>query len=206
MMLWAFVSPELTVNLAVRQWIGARRLQRKFGGGCLSICIHVQHATQTMCKEGMKDVEWTITHGHFLQMGGFMLMDENKHLGVIDAWKVESLLAEGQIDFPRITKEEIDDHSSSDGLSKFLAICHSTWFIAQCIARKRQGLVITELELVALAFAVLNAFIYILWWDKPQNVQRTVPVYLRREAGPSITIPQLKSTSTFRPRMIWLLN
>ena len=36
MMLWALVAPELVINWAVRQWIGARRLQRTFSGGCLS--------------------------------------------------------------------------------------------------------------------------------------------------------------------------
>ena len=161
-----------------------------------------------MCKEVMGGVEWTNTHGHFLQMGGFMLMDsvDNKKLGVIDAWKLESLLREGNIDVPRITKEEIEDHSNRNGLSKCLAIGQTAWFIVQCIARKRQGLFLTQLELVTLAFAALNVLIYILWWDKPQNVNCPVPVYLRREPGPSITIPQLKPTSTFRPRMIWLLN
>ena len=155
----------------------------------------------------MEGVKWTNTHGHFLQMGGFMLMDvENEKVGVIDAWELESLLAEGNIDCPRITREEIEDHASSDGLSKYLAIGQTAWFIVHCIARKSQGLVITELELVTLAFAALNALIYILWWDKPQNVNCPVPVYLRPEPGPSITIPQLKPTSTFRPRMIWLLN
>ena len=158
-----------------------------------------------MCKV-VESIEWTNTHGHFLQMGGFMLMDNNEKRGVIDAWKLVSLLQKGDIDFPRITREEIDDHSSSDGLSKCLAIGQAAWFIVQCIERKRQGLYITELELVTLAFAALNAFVYILWWDKPQNVDCPVPVYLRPGACPSITIPQLIPTSTFRPRIIWLLN
>jgi len=136
-----------------------------------------------------------------------MLMDENKKLGVIDAWKLESLLEEGKIDFPMITKKEIQDHSRTDGFSKCLAIGHTAWFIVQCIARKRQGLVITELELVTLAFAALNVLVYILWWDKPQSVGCPVPVYLRREAGPPIIIPEQKPTSTFRPGLIiWLLN
>jgi hypothetical protein len=139
-------------------------------------------------------------------MGGFMLVEENKDPIVIDAWKLESLLAEGRIDFPKITKEEIEDHSGSDGLSKCLAIGQTAWFIVQCIARKKQGLVITELELVTLAFAALNALIYILWWDKPQNVECPVLVYLRREPGPPIIIPEWKPRSTFHPRIIWLLN
>ena len=155
----------------------------------------------------MEGVEWTNTHGHFLQMGGFMLMDsENKKQGVIDAWNLESLLAEGKIDCPTITREEIEDHASSDGLSKCLAIGQTAWFIVHCIARKIQGLVITELELVTLAFAALNALIYILWWDKPQNVGCPVPVYLRREPGPRISMPERSPTSTFRPWIIWSLN
>ena len=136
-----------------------------------------------------------------------MLMNsDNKKLGVIDAWKLVSLLEEGAIDFPRITREEIDDHASSDGLSKFLAIVQAACFIIQCIARKRQGLFLTQLEFVTLAFAALNALIYLLWWDKPQNVDCPVPVYLRREAAPAIIIPEWKPTSTFRPRIIWFLN
>ena len=131
---------------------------------------------------------------------------ENEKVGVIDGWKLESLLAEGKIDYPRITREEIEDHTSSDGLSKCLAICQTAWFIVQCIARKRQGLVITELELVTLAFAALNALTYILWWDKPQNVGCPVPVYLRREPGPRISMPELRPTITFCFWMIWSLN
>ncbi|TDL15015.1 hypothetical protein BD410DRAFT_809277 [Rickenella mellea] len=44
-------------------------------------------------------------------------------------------------------------------------------FVLQCIARGAEHLAITELELVTLAFAVLNMVTYALWWNKPQNVQ-----------------------------------
>jgi len=52
--------------------------------------------------------------------------------------------------------------------------------VTQCIARGVQGLPITELELVTVAFAALNFVVYILWWDKPLNVQRGVRVYKKR--------------------------
>ncbi|KAI9455650.1 hypothetical protein F5148DRAFT_984709 [Russula earlei] len=41
----------------------------------------------------------------------------------------------------------------------------------QCIARGVQDLPITELELITVAFVALNFLMYILWWDKPLNVQ-----------------------------------
>jgi len=56
----------------------------------------------------------------------------------------------------------------------------------QCIARGAQHLPITELELVTVAFAALNFVIYILWWDKPQNVQRGVRVYKKRATEEAI--------------------
>jgi hypothetical protein len=45
------------------------------------------------------------------------------------------------------------------------------WFIMQCIARSKEHLPITEIELVTLAFATLKFITYGLWWDKPLGVQ-----------------------------------
>jgi hypothetical protein len=52
--------------------------------------------------------------------------------------------------------------------------------VTQCVARGIQGLPITELELVTVAFAALNFVIYVLWWHKPVNVQRGVRVYKKQ--------------------------
>ncbi|KDR77170.1 hypothetical protein GALMADRAFT_155817 [Galerina marginata CBS 339.88] len=104
--------------------------------------------------------QWTKTHGYFIQMGGFIL------------------LKNGEIDFPKITEEEIRDRSKGDGLSKALVILQTSWFIAQCVARRTQGLTITELELITAAYAVLNGIMYFLWWNKPLDVRCPVPVHL----------------------------
>jgi hypothetical protein len=39
-----------------------------------------------------------------------------------------------------------------------------------------QHLAVTELEVATLAFAVVNVFIWLLWWDKPLDVQRQIVV------------------------------
>ena len=78
-----------------------------------------------------------------------------------------------------ITEEEIKDKSKRDFLSKLIVIIQSSWFIAQCIARAVQGLNVTELELVTLALASLNAVMYFFWWDKPMDVQVPIKVYVR---------------------------
>jgi hypothetical protein len=61
--------------------------------------------------------------------------------------------------------------SKSDVLSKGFAILQTTWFILQCTARQAEHLHITELEIVTVAFAVLNFATYALWWNKPVDVR-----------------------------------
>lgn len=38
---------------------------------------------------------------------------------------------------------------------------------------------------MTLAFAALNGVMYYLWWNKPLDVQRAFPIYLRKEIDPS---------------------
>jgi hypothetical protein len=79
-----------------------------------------------------------------------------------------------------IQEKDIVDKSKRDALSKGIALAQGIWFTAQCAARVAQRLPVTELEVATLAFAVVNVFIWILWWGKPLDVQRPIPV------GPAI--------------------
>jgi len=83
-----------------------------------------------------------------------------------------------------ITEQEIEDKSKSDSLSKFIAIIQTSKFIIQCIVRWRQKLALTELELITLALASLNAITYTFWWAKPYDVKVPVKVYLRSNRRP----------------------
>jgi len=82
-----------------------------------------------------------------------------------------------EIAFPTITAAEIHDKARGDFLSKAIVILQSLWFIIQCIARGKQGLALTELELVTLALASLNGVMYYFWWDKPLGVKEPIKVY-----------------------------
>jgi len=82
-------------------------------------------------------------------------------------------LRKGEID---ITEKALQDRSKGDTLSKGFAVLQTGWFILQSIARKSQSLPVTELEIVTLAFAILNFATYALWWNKPLDVQDAFPV------------------------------
>ena len=149
--------------------------------------------------------KWTLKHGHFLAMGGFTLLDPemkdaapNEHRHTV--LTLDYFRTHPDIEIPRVTAADIEDRSKGDALSKIIAILQTTWFIVQCIARGQQRLALTELELVTLALASLNAVTFAIWWHKPLGVQEPVKIYLKvkrekirtvhniRRVGPGLTI------------------
>ena len=138
-------------------------------------------------------------HGHFLIMGGFSLVKDGvetvlDYESFFELLKIETAEASEEyrrqwrrfqepfeIAFPTITAAEIHDKARGDFLSKAIVILQSLWFIIQCIARGKQGLALTELELVTLALASLNGVMCYFWWDKPLGVKEPVRVYPKGE-------------------------
>lgn len=110
-------------------------------------------------------------------------MKGSEDMGTLSCDILEELTASDEIEFPTLTKEDIEDKSKSDALAKGLVIIQTLWFIIQCIARGVQGLSITELEIVTLAFCSLNGAMYFFWWHKPLDVQRRMPVFLKPESN-----------------------
>ena len=96
-----------------------------------------------------------------------MLFDSegNSAKGVLTPDIFSQLLKEEKIEFPKVTVEEIEDRSKSDGFSKTIALGQTLWFVAQCIARRAQHLDLTLIELLTLSLAVINGVMYFLWWN-----------------------------------------
>ncbi|KAF8869882.1 hypothetical protein CPB84DRAFT_1803306 [Gymnopilus junonius] len=164
LMLWATLVPELVLFWALRQFMGAYMISRSF-----------------------RAYGWTMTHAHFLQMGGFRLAarDDSDSDKALHPQEFHDLLQAKKLAFPRITKDEIQDRSKGDQLSKGLAIAQTSWFIIQCISRKVQGLAITQLEIATVALAFFNALMYFFWWNKPFDVRSCVTLYERSSPLPA---------------------
>src|SRR5258707_14662834 len=114
---------------------------------------------------GSKDRTWTTEHGHFLAMGGYILIDppttDNSSKSRVLSYELfEELVHDPNIIFPPLSIAEINDKSKGDFLTKAIVILQTTWFIVGCVVRAIQGLAVTELELVTLALASLNAITY----------------------------------------------
>ncbi|KAF7345385.1 hypothetical protein MVEN_01556400 [Mycena venus] len=149
MMLIAVIAPELVVGFAGRQFYVARKLSKELG--------------------------ISRTHGYFFCMGGFV---SSAGYPVATKQQLEDSLfgPDFLAAIQDVDAEDIMDKSKGDALSKGLALVQGLWFVAQCLARVHQHLAITALEAATLAFAVVNVFIWLLWWGKPLDVSRPIVI------------------------------
>ncbi|TFK61781.1 hypothetical protein BDN72DRAFT_429304 [Pluteus cervinus] len=166
MSFYMLIAPEAVIWWAMRQWYGACWIA-------------------TVVNEIEPELKWTTTHGHFVQMGGLEGIHPDGRRELIDPGYVYHYLRIGRIDpnellFP---KKQVQDRSKGDFLSKGLVALQTSWFVLECIARFQQHLPVAELEVVTLAFAVLNIITYGFWWDKPLNVNCQVEIHIKPEAS-----------------------
>ncbi|TFK68038.1 hypothetical protein BDN72DRAFT_731823, partial [Pluteus cervinus] len=185
---YMLVFPEFVIYWAMEQWLGARSVAKEFNNLIPSL-------------------NWTTVHGHFAQMGGFCRADTRC---VISCNILFDLIEGGRIDPTdlRIPEAALRDRSKGDALSKGLLTLQTSWFVIQCLARLVQGLLITELEVVTLAFAALNLMTYLLWWSKPLNVRCSIPLTIH---DPPLSLPtpfaaseKAASVTAAEQRMVWV--
>ncbi|KAJ6533598.1 hypothetical protein B0H19DRAFT_965108 [Mycena capillaripes] len=150
MMLVAIIAPELMVGFAARQFVTARWYSKEYN--------------------------ISKTHGFFISMGGFVSRAGHHPITTPEQFQA---ITESLTDIRAVDVEDIKDKSKGDAFSKGVALFQGLWFITQCIARVRQNLPVTELEVATLAFSVINVLIWWLWWNKPLDVQRPILVGLQ---------------------------
>ena len=126
---------------------------------------------------------WTTVHGFYATMGGFAMSTENddhseanflpnsRTRATLTAKGLQFLLDHRPDLFPKIAKEDIEDKSKADGIKKTVVCTQAIWFGVNCVTRLVQSLPISLLELNAFAHACCTLLIYVLWWDKPLDVE-----------------------------------
>ncbi|KAF8802869.1 hypothetical protein BYT27DRAFT_7341129 [Phlegmacium glaucopus] len=119
---------------------------------------------------------WTTTHGFFASMGGFILHEDGVMTENLEIEKLETLVAEGKIDWPTISEKDIQDRTGAKETLSPKALPFS----------KLLG---SLLELTTLAFSVLNAILYFLWWNKPLGVSCPVAIHPRPPTTSKTALP-----------------
>ncbi|KFY38368.1 hypothetical protein V495_06612 [Pseudogymnoascus sp. VKM F-4514 (FW-929)] len=125
---------------------------------------------------------WTLAHAFLADMGGFVLEAEDLEKPIpVDAEQLFYLIERKHVDYPSLSKEEIDDKSKTDTVARFLTIAQAVWFVAAFISRPVQGLSVTTLELTTISFIIVFFATSYCWMHKPAQVSR--PVILHCETS-----------------------
>ncbi|KAG2098745.1 uncharacterized protein F5147DRAFT_713644 [Suillus discolor] len=190
-MMMGLIAPELVITWATVQFLSARDTAKAFN----DVFGAQLHQTRSCCAD-MREIgtatslpaslfrEWTVTHGFFVWMGGFMLYFDDKPRATLTPNELKRFVHEGSVEMPIIMEADIEDRSKGDALSKGIAILQLAWFVLQLVARYVQNLPVTLLELDTLAIAALSGIAYGFWWKKPKDVGRPHVVYWKATASP----------------------
>ncbi|KAF5308979.1 hypothetical protein D9758_018413 [Tetrapyrgos nigripes] len=210
-MLLALIVPELIIMWAMRQWFAARKIAEKYkkynwtkthgffvvmGGFALYDGDKFLHTLED--EESFTEEEEAVANkiDEFIK-GYLKIKEEQASVGSIvsrpdgptsrllpdrseASCMLEFLLQRKLIS---VTEDEIKDKGKSDALSKFLAIGQTAWFIVQCIARGVEGISITNLEILTVAFALLNFGTYFFWLDKPQRIRFPIKINYQNQSS-----------------------
>lgn len=136
------------------------------------------------------EIEWTMTHAFFVQMGGFAFREEETddtgEITVISGQQFINNFAHIKSTISWPSKEDILALSQKSKVAKFFSLEQCVSFIVMFVARLVQGLPTSILEFSTFAYATCAILAYALWWSKPGTIQ----------ASPIL----LDSTLTFLPK------
>ena len=151
----SFITPGFLTYTALCELAKARNIKKKF-----------------------TEMDWTLTHAFFFNMGGFCLeTPSGLRLQLDDASKLRSVpTLEWLSKLKEVKKEHIDDHAKSNILTKLIACGQALWLVTQVISRICQHQAVTLLEITTLAYAACALTAYTAWWKKPQNP--TLPIMI----------------------------
>ncbi|KAG1741714.1 hypothetical protein EDB19DRAFT_1907932 [Suillus lakei] len=207
-MTMALIAPELMITWATMQFLSARDTAKTFNdvfGMQLqqtgSSHTDMGESIATMLDEiltsdgrnnpylsaprvaGRNCREWTVKHGFFPWMGGFMLYVDDQPRATLQPDELLSFVRDRSVDVPVIVEADIEDRSKGDGLSKGIAVLQLAWFVLQLVVRYTQKLPMTLLEIDTLAIASLTSIAYGFWWKKPKDVGRLYAVHFNPTAS-----------------------
>ncbi|KAF1845007.1 uncharacterized protein K460DRAFT_416340 [Cucurbitaria berberidis CBS 394.84] len=123
--------------------------------------------------------QWTTTHSFYALMGGFALDTRNVEPNVFQNDRRRMILSADGFRFlldhepnllPDLSRAEIQDKSKANNLAKTIVCVQAMWFCIQCFTRWSIGLSTSLLELNTFAHCICALIIFMLWWNKPLDV------------------------------------
>ncbi|EKM55012.1 uncharacterized protein PHACADRAFT_94757 [Phanerochaete carnosa HHB-10118-sp] len=152
---------------------------------------------------------WTLTHGYYAAMGGFVLDSSPTPVFgtetrlVLTPWMLDFLMKRAPNLIPDLSEDDILCQSKSDGLAKALLVVQLLYFAVSCIARLAQSLPLSLLEVWTLAHALGTIFVYAIWWKKPLNISKPTVITGMRAREFAAYFQMIGTPSISRLTGIW---
>lgn len=143
------------------------------------VCLFGQMLPPNTHQDVPKKTAWSLVQGFYVVMGGYAIdLNDAEEPFLPESLKRVTITPSGfrflaRIEpdhIPHISEEEIRDKGKANSLAKTVVCFQACWFCIQCIFRLAQKYPISLLELNVFGHAVCTMLIYLLWWDKPLDV------------------------------------
>lgn len=113
----------------------------------------------------------------FAIMGGFRCEDSTANDTLWKCLDVKTLCSRRTMDIIRdYSLSEVKDKSKAGAIAKAVACFQAGWLLLQCLGRHLEGIHITLLELNTVVHVILAIIMYIIWWEKPYDIGRSIAV------------------------------
>ena len=175
--LFTLYCPEIVTAMAFEQWKSAKQSMLDMK----RMCDDQQAQAGGNEEKGVritppesKTATWSSTHGFLADAGGIHLKFPDSNSFPVNSYQLRRLVEGGHIPYPSIERKTILDKNKADMFARVVTTIQVIWFTVQCVARGAQGLRLTTLELLTLAFAVCAFHAVLFWQDKPLDVDDPV--------------------------------
>ncbi|KAL8887557.1 MAG: hypothetical protein Q9215_004899, partial [Flavoplaca cf. flavocitrina] len=191
---FSIFAPEIGVLTAFKQYRQAKVLAAELSGlevdwmkqktGNAEVSTiddassHLDHLEESVKDEVLTTQPFSQTYGFYILMGGLTvnvshLHDQSDRVLITPSGLIH-LAKKGY--FFHVSDADIEDKSKANMLAKGLVLLQITWTILQCLSRKATGLPLSVLEVHILVHAGCALIMYVLWFNKPMDVDEPVDV------------------------------
>lgn len=162
----AMLAPEVMMVVAGAEWINARRLRKDW-------CEAMKEHNGIEIVPGSDEDTFGMAGAFLVCMGSVHLCALNRLPNlptIVNADGYRLLLKRDLSRMSTIDKNAASNKTKTDALGKAIVCSQGIWMIVQCITRKASGLPVTLLELHIAIHVFCALIMYLLWWDKPQDI------------------------------------
>jgi len=177
------MGPEFLLGYALGDWQSARE-------------------TVTPFKHLRQDDKWTLKHGFFADVSGFVLRTSDDVSFSLNTKHILWLL-EHHVMSPThfetsfmLDSKTIDDRNKSDVFVRTLAVGQAIRFCVNIIARGVQGLAVTTLEITTVGIIIDSILVCYFWKDKPADVESTEVVEINMTLGEMLLLEEDEEART----------